>query len=289
MRAPGEVGDPPDDLRDPLDDLRDPPDDLRDPPDDLRDPLDRARDLLDGARRIVVLTGAGISAESGVPTFRGAAGLWRSFRPEELATPEAFARNPRLGWEWYAWRRALLARCEPNAGHLAIARLAMREACDVVIVTQNVDGLHHRAAVQTGGAPDHRRAIPLELHGAIHRDRCAVCGVRTHGTEHVDVTDAATLPRCARCGGPVRPDVVWFGEALDPEVMEAAFDAARSADVCLVVGTSALVHPAAAVPEVTLRGGGVVVEVNLEPTPLTPLAAVSLRGAAGQILPALID
>lgn len=252
------------------------------------DPLGRARTLLHDAARVVVLTGAGISAESGVPTFRAAGGLWKSFQPEELATPEAFARDPRVVWEWYAWRRELVARCVPNEGHLALARLALRDDRDVLIVTQNVDGLHHRAAREAARTADHRRAIPLELHGAIHRDRCAVCGFKTAGAAEVDVSDASTLPRCAACGGALRPDVVWFGEALDPETIDEAFDAARAADLCLVVGTSALVHPAASIPAATLHAGGALVEVNLEPTPLTPLATVSLRGAAGEVLPALI-
>lgn len=236
---------------------------------------------------MVVLTGAGVSAESGVPTFRGAAGLWKRHRPEELATPEAFARDPRLVWEWYAWRRSIVAGCAPNEAHRALARLALGGGPATTLVTQNVDGLHHRAAREAAGHTDPSPALPLELHGAVHRDRCSRCGTRTPGLAEVDVGSEASLPRCA-CGGLLRPDVVWFGEALDPEVLSAAFDAARRADLCLVVGTSAVVHPAASVPEVTRSNGGVVVEVNVEATPLTPAARVSLRGPAAKLVPALI-
>ncbi len=250
--------------------------------------LARARGLVRDASRIVVLTGAGISAESGVPTFRGPGGLWKSHRPEELATPEAFARDPCLVWEWYAWRRALVAGCAPNPAHLALARLALSDTAVTTLVTQNVDSLHHRAATEAAGTADPSPAYPIAVHGAIHRDRCSACSEVTDGVAEVDVASVETLPRCETCGGLLRPDVVWFGETLDPEVIGAAFDAAEEADLCLVVGTSALVHPAASVPEVTLRNGGSVVEVNLEPTPLTGRVDVSLVGAAGTLVPALL-
>jgi NAD-dependent deacetylase len=257
----------------------------------LRDALRQGRALLESAERIVVLTGAGVSAESGVPTFRGPGGLWKSRRPEQLATPEAFARDPRAVWEWYAWRRSVVADCAPNAAHLALARLGLRHA-DALIVTQNVDGLHHRAADAAAAeatAPlDPDRAYPLEVHGALHRDRCTRCGRRTPGGR-VDATEDATLPRCGPCGGLLRPDVVWFGESLDPHVLARAFEAAARADVCLVVGTSAVVYPAAAVPEATLAAGGTVVEVNPQITPLSARAAVSVREAAAAVVPRLID
>jgi NAD-dependent deacetylase len=250
--------------------------------------LNEARTLLGSAVRIVVLTGAGVSAESGVPTFRGPGGLWKSRRPEELATPEAFARDPRLVWEWYAWRRSVVGECVPNAGHLALARLALARS-GTLLVTQNVDGLHHRAATTAAGGSDPTPAYPLELHGAIHRDRCSDCGRRTPGLKRVDTTSEDRLPRCERCGGSLRPDVVWFGEALDPEVLAAAFDAAARAEVCLVVGTSAVVYPAAAVPEATLARGGTVIEINPDTTPLSPRATVSIRGKAAEVLPDLLD
>lgn len=241
------------------------------------------------AERIVVLTGAGVSAESGVPTFRGPDGLWKTHRPEELATPEAFARDPRLVWEWYGWRRSLVAGCDPNPAHTALARLALGPSRDVVLVTQNVDGLHHRAAraVASASAGDPSRAFPIEVHGAIHRDRCTRCGRRSDGGV-VDATSVDTLPRCGACEALLRPDVVWFGEALDADVIGAAFAAAEAADLCLVVGTSALVHPAASLPLATLRAGGRVVEVNLDPTPLSARAAASVRGEAGKLVPDLL-
>ena len=197
--------------------------------------LERARSLLERAERIVVLTGAGVSAESGVPTFRGAGGLWKSHRPEDLATPEAFARDPRLVWEWYAWRRGLVARCAPNAAHLALACLALRRP-GALLVTQNVDGLHEAAG---------SRAV--ELHGSIWRLRCAGCGA-------VAPDRAVPLkplpPRCA-CGGLKRPDVVWFGESLPEAELGRALDAARSCDLMIVAGTSGIVHPAASLAGAT--------------------------------------
>jgi NAD-dependent deacetylase len=252
--------------------------------------LETARRYLADAERIVVLTGAGVSAESGVPTFRGAGGLWKTFRAEQLATPEAFARDPRLVWEWYAWRRALVAACEPNAAHFALARLAIGRA-GTTLVTQNVDGLHARAAREVAeemACPgDAARAMPLELHGNLFATRCVECGADA-GEVSVDAASLETLSRCAACAGLLRPGVVWFGEPLDPEVLGAATDAARGADVALVVGTSALVHPAASLAVHTLTRGGVVIEVNPDATPLSAGALV-LRGPAGTIVPALVD
>jgi NAD-dependent deacetylase len=263
--------------------------------------LEHARALLQGAQRIVVLTGAGVSAESGVPTFRGPGGLWKSRRPEELATPEAFLRDPRTVWEWYAWRRGIVAACRPNGAHLALAALALRHP-STVIVTQNVDGLHHRAAdavvvdemaahENPGRHPapcDASRAHPLEIHGALHRDRCSRCARRSPPLARVDTTSVETLPRCTACRGLLRPDVVWFGESLDADVLERSFEAARWADLCLVVGTSSVVYPAAAVPQLAHAHGAVVIEVNPEATPLSEDATVCLRGAAGEIVPSLV-
>lgn len=249
--------------------------------------LTEARRLVQDADSIVVLTGAGVSAESGVPTFRGQDGLWKQHRPEELATPEAFARDPRLVWEWYGWRRELISGCRTNPGHRALARLALVRS-GVTLVTQNVDGLHEVAAREEGGA-DAGVAVPLELHGCLFRVRCTRCAEEYWDRTPVDASSRDSLPSCRDCGGLLRPAVVWFGEALPAQVLSASFDAARGADVCLVVGTSAVVHPAASVPMATLQAGGRVVEVNPEPTPLSSRAAVSLRGPAGQILPDLIE
>lgn len=250
--------------------------------------MDEARRLLEGAERVAFLTGAGISAESGVPTFRGDGGLWKTHRAEDLATPQAFQRDPRLVWEWYAWRRAVVAACAPNPGHLAMARFALARAGGARIVTQNVDGLHEVAAVQAAAGGDPALALPIELHGSLFRDLCSGCGALHERPGPVDATSSATLPRCGLCGSLLRPDVVWFGEHLDVELLTEAFDVARRAGVCVVVGTSALVYPAASVPVATLRAGGVVVEVGTEDTPLSSHAAVVLRGSAAVLLPRLL-
>ena len=231
------------------------------------------------AERVVVLTGAGISAESGVPTFRGAEGLWRSFRAEELATPEAFERDPRLVWEWYNSRRERVARCAPNAAHLAVARFAL-ERPSVRIITQNVDELHTDAARAVADEADPARAMPLELHGSIFRDRCSMCAYQRSNREPVDATSLASLPRCEQCGALLRPDVVWFGERLGPGVLEEAFEWAGRADLCIVIGTSGVVEPAASIASTTRATGGYVIEINPEETPLTRVATVSIRGTA---------
>jgi NAD-dependent deacetylase len=229
--------------------------------------------LLSQARRVAVLTGAGVSAESGVPTFRGADGLWRTHRAEDLATPEAFARDPWLVWEWYDWRRGLIAQCRPNPAHAAIAGLE-RTASDVLLITQNVDGLHRAAGS--------RRLV--ELHGSLWRVRCVSEGVVT---ENLAVPLRPLPPRCS-CGALLRPDVVWFGEPLRAAAIRRASEAAASCDLMLVVGTSALVQPAASLPMIAKAHGAYVVEVNPEPTPLTSLADESHHGKAGEILPDLL-
>ncbi len=226
------------------------------------------------ARRVVALTGAGISAESGVPTFRDAqTGLWARFKPEELATPEAFRRNPKLVWEWYAWRRQLVAQVEPNAGHRALVELEHRVP-EFTLVTQNVDGLHQRA-----GSRD-----VIELHGNIARTKCF--DEDTLVDEWVDTGEIP--PRCPRCGGWLRPDVVWFNEMLPERAIERAIAASRVCDVFLSIGTSALVHPAASLPFEALEQGATVIEINPEETPLTGHAHFRLAGPAGMILPALL-
>ena len=247
-----------------------------------------ARALIAAAETVVVLTGAGVSAESGVPTFRGADGLWNSFRAEELATPEAFERDPRLVWEWYSWRRQKVAGCAPNAAHLALARFAL-ERGRVRIVTQNVDGLHADAARVVAGGDDPTPALPLELHGSLFRDRCSMCAFHQDNRAGVDHTSLATLPRCEHCGALLRPDVVWFGERLPPGAMEEAHEWASRADVCLIIGTSGLVHPAAGLGDATRDRGGAVIELNLDETPLSRTARVVLRGRAAAITPALLD
>jgi NAD-dependent deacetylase len=225
------------------------------------------------ARRVVALTGAGISAESGVPTFRGPGGLWGQYRPEDLATPEAFERDPRLVWEWYAFRREMIAPLQPNPAHHALVALEKRSP-EFLLATQNVDGLHSAAG----------SARVVELHGTIWRLRCTSCDQER---DDRTVPLAEVPPRCD-CGALLRPGVVWFGEALPEEAVTTAFEAAKAADVVLVVGTSSLVYPAAALPQVARAAGAFVVEVNPEATPLTPLADVSLRGPAAALVPALV-
>lgn len=231
-------------------------------------------DALRRAERVVAFTGAGISQESGVPTFRDAqSGLWARFSPEELATPEAFRRNPKLVWEWYAYRRGLVAQAEPNPGHRALVDLA-RCVPEFALVTQNVDGLHQRA-----GSRD-----VIELHGNITATKCFEEGVIVEDYAE----GGAVPPRCPRCGGLLRPGVVWFHEALPAEALERALDRARRADVFLSIGTSTVVYPAAELPFVAREHGAFVVEVNPQRTPLTAKAHCSLRGPSGSILPAIV-
>lgn len=246
----------------------------------------RAAALLAGAERVLVLTGAGMSAESGVPTFRGAGGLWKSFRAEDLATPAAFARDPRLVWEWYGWRRSVVAECEPNAAHIALAGWCASRP-GFAIVTQNVDDLHERGA-DAAGVHEDDADEPLHLHGSIFRARCTACGIEDEHRDEVDASSLASLPRCGSCGGLLRPAVVWFGESLDPDTLEEAMSLAAEADACLVIGTSGVVQPAASLAGVTRDAGGVVIELNPEVTPLSSIADVALRGSAAEILPALL-
>ncbi len=234
----------------------------------------RLLDALRVARRMAVLTGAGVSAESGIPTFRDAqTGLWARFRPEELATPEAFARDPRLVWEWYEWRRGLVALAQPNPAHHALARMQSLVP-GFTLITQNVDGLHTRA-----GSAD-----VVELHGNIHRSKCFTDGLPVAEWAPTD----SPPPRCPRCRGPLRPDVVWFGEPLPAEALARAEAAARHCDAFLAVGTSAAVYPAAQLPITALAAGACVIEVNRDPTPLSAVATFSLPGRAGEILPQLV-
>ncbi len=230
--------------------------------------------LLRGSPRIAVLTGAGISAESEIPTFRGKDGLWREFRAEELATPQAFARDPALVWEWYDWRRGIIGSKEPHAGHRVLARWE-KHFPHFVLITQNVDGLHRRAGSQN----------VLELHGNIWEVRCTGEGKVFN---NFDAPLKSIPPHCASCGALLRPNVVWFGEALPAETLEEAYAASASCDLMFVIGTSAFVQPAASLPLLAVERGAPLVEVNPEPTPLSESADLVFRGKAGDILP-LID
>jgi NAD-dependent deacetylase len=235
--------------------------------------VDAVRALVARAQSIAVLTGAGISAESGVPTFRGPGGLWRDFRPEDLATPEAFRRDPRLVWEWYDWRRQKIAPAKPNLGHYALVTLEKR-APDFALITQNVDGLHVLAG---------SRHV-LEIHGSLWRTRCSVCREVREDRR----APLAELPPLCFCEGLLRPDVVWFGEPLPLDLTRRAYRAIEDCDLMLVVGTSGLVQPAASMALMALERGVPVVEINADPTPLTERATHVLQGKAGEILPRLV-
>ena len=220
-----------------------------------------------------VLTGAGISAESGVPTFRGAGGLWRDYKPEDLATPEAFARDPRLVWEWYNWRREIIGRAVPNAAHTALVELERRKR-EFTLITQNVDGLHDRAG----------SGRMLKLHGDIWRLRCTECGSNWPDRR---VPLPKMPPHCG-CGALARPGVVWFGEPLPEGIMAEAEHAVASAGVFLVIGTSAVVYPAAGLVPYAVRAGAKVIEINLEETGYSDTVQCSLHGRAGDLVPRLI-
>ena len=233
-----------------------------------------ARARLASARAITILTGAGISADSGVPTFRGADGLWRNFRAEELATPEAFERDPRLVWEWYSWRRELIATKQPNDAHRAIASLESRVK-DFWLITQNVDGLHRAA----------RSTKLSEIHGNIWMVRCTACGAVTEN----HLVPLPLLPHCGRCGGLLRPHIVWFGESLHEEDLARCANQLQGCDVLLVIGTSGVVYPAAGFASIAKEAGACVIEVNLDPTPQSDLVDIALRGRAKELVPLLLQ
>ncbi len=237
--------------------------------------LDDARRRLERARRVAVLTGAGISAESGLPTFRDPQGLWQRFRPEELATPQAYAHDPERVWAWYASRYRAACAARPSRAHELLVELEREKGEGFLLVTQNVDGLHARAGS--------RRVV--ELHGSLHRARCERCAERFP----LPPPEAFTPPPyCPRCGGRARPDVVWFGELLPAEAYLQAEEAFRHAEVALVVGTSAVVEPAASLGRLARACGAYLVEVNPQQTPLSALAHLSLRCGATEGLQALL-
>lgn len=243
-------------------------------------PFAELKDAILTAQRLVVLTGAGVSAESGVPTFRDAlTGLWEKFDPMELATAEAFERNPALVWGWYEWRRQLLLKVKPNPAHLALARLA-QQVPNLTLITQNVDDLHERAGSQQ----------VLHLHGSMFAPRCFTCSASYSFTEPPTLTKEEKVepPNCASCGGLIRPGVVWFGENLPQEAMNQAFAAAEASDVFLSVGTSGLVYPAAGLPEVAAQQGAKVIHINPQPQTLSYLNETQLLGKAGELLPLLV-
>lgn len=221
---------------------------------------------------VAILTGAGVSAESGMPTFRGEDGWWRNYRAEELATPDAFARDPKLVWEWYDMRRKIIHDTKPNPAHKTIAEME-KYFDNFNLITQNVDGLHNRAGSKS----------IIELHGNLWRVKCIE---EDKKFEFLEVPLSKIPPKCD-CGALIRPDVVWFGEMLPQDQLEAAFEAAQKCEVMFVVGTSAVVQPAASIPILAKQSDATVIEVNLEPTPLTALVDYSFTGKAGEVLPNL--
>lgn len=228
---------------------------------------------LQQAQKVAVLTGAGISAESGVPTFRGEDGLWNKFRPEELANFNAFQKNPKLVWEWYNYRRKLIHEVKPNPGHYALAEMEQMFP-HFTLITQNVDNLHRVAGSQ----------IILELHGNIMRNRCVDCN-KIYQEVKIDFNQQ--MPVC-RCGGQLRPDVVWFGEMLPEDALLCAFQAAQECDIFFSIGTSAVVQPAASLPIEARERGAYVVEINIEPTAISRYVDESIIGKSGEILPLLV-
>jgi len=226
------------------------------------------------AKSVTVLTGAGVSADSGVPTFRGAEGLWKNFRPEELASPDAFERDPKLVWEWYNWRRQLLATKNPNAGHEALVELEQRIE-HFWLITQNVDGLHARAG---------SRKLS-EIHGNIWKVRCTACG-KVDDNRDVPIE---ILPTCRSCFGLLRPHIVWFGESLDPDVLRNSYTALKTCEVLLIIGTSGVVYPAASFGPVAKEHGAFVAELNLDPTPNSDLVDMAVQGRAKDLVPQLLS
>lgn len=235
--------------------------------------MEDIRTLLKNARSVAALTGAGVSAESGVPTFRGPHGLWKEYRAEDLATPEAFARDPQLVWEWYDWRRGLIAGVKPNAGHHALAELE-RRVPNFTLITQNVDDLHDDAGSRN----------VVKVHGSIWNMRCTGCA-----RERVDrTTPLRQIPPLCTCGSLLRPGVVWFGESLPPDVWLKAQRAAEEAELFLVIGTSAIVYPAAGLAGIAKQAGAKVIEINIVETPITHRIDAFLKGPSAELLPQLM-
>lgn len=243
-------------------------------------PLDLIQ-ILNNAYFITVLTGAGVSAESGVPTFREAqTGLWARFSPEELATPQAFRENPRLVWDWYKWRREIISKANPNPGHFALVDLETRireNGGQWSLITQNVDGMHHRAGSNN----------ITELHGNIFREKCFECNKPSTMALSDETTQG--FQHCSYCDGLLRPDVVWFGESVPETAMKRAWHDAENCDIFFSIGTSALVQPAASLSMIAKRNDALLVEINMDNTPLTPIVDYQLQGPAGLVLQVIIE
>ena len=230
-----------------------------------------AREVVENANNIAVLTGAGISAESGIPTFRGDEGLWKEYRPEDIATPQAFAKDPKFVWEWYDLRRQTIEKAEPNPGHYALVELENKKD-SFTLITQNIDCLHAKAGSKK----------IIELHGNIWQKRCTKCSYIYFNYE---VPLSKIPPHCERCGEMVRPNVVWFGEIIPMSVIDSSIMAIENCDVMLIIGTSGIVEPAASMGLMAKKSGKKVIEINLDMTPSSGLYDFSLRGKSGEILP----
>jgi len=236
--------------------------------------INELKEIITSSKRITVLTGAGISAESGVPTFRGSGGIWRNYQVTDVATPQAFARDPELVWEFYNWRRDLISKVTFNLGHEALVKLE-KHVNDFTLITQNVDGLHREAGS--------RRL--LEIHGNLWEVKCTQCDLVTMDRSQ----NMGTLPKCSKCGGLLRPHVVWFGESLDPDIIRKAIEASQNCECMLIVGTSGVVQPAASLAYQAKAEGAVVAEINIEQTPQSGHMDFVLTGPAGKILPMLVQ
>ncbi|MCX7995048.1 MAG: NAD-dependent deacylase [candidate division WOR-3 bacterium] len=234
--------------------------------------IENAIKILKNAKSLFVLTGAGISAESGIPTFRGKDGLWKNYSATDLATPEAFNRNPELVWEWYRWRQDIISKAEPNPAHYALVDLENHFE-KFLLLTQNVDNLHQRAGSKN----------VLELHGNIFRTRCLKCG----RIDKIENARIEKMPYC-NCGGLLRPDVVWFGEAIPQDVWQESMKFLSNAAVAIIRGTSGVVWPAAGIPEIAKNYGVKTIEINIEPTLITSLVDVSIISPAGKVLPEIV-
>jgi NAD-dependent deacetylase len=237
--------------------------------------ITKAVEILKSTKSLFVLTGAGVSAESGVPTFRGAQGLWKNYSATELATPQAFKKNPGLVWEWYQWRQNLISNVKPNPAHYALVEFE-KIIPHFLLLTQNVDDLHQRAGSKN----------VLELHGNIFRTRCLECNKITV-YKAPEKTSNKILPRCS-CQGFLRPDVVWFGESIPHTIWQQSLDFLKDADTALICGTSGVVWPAAAIPEIARQSNIRTIEINLEPTPVSSIVDLSIKGKAGEVLPKIV-
>lgn len=236
--------------------------------------ITRVKEIIATSKRIVALTGAGISAESGVPTFRGSGGIWRNYQITDVATPQAFARDPELVWEFYNWRRDLISKVTFNSGHEALVSLE-KQTNEFTLITQNVDGLHREAGSKK----------LLEMHGNLWEVKCAECGEVTLDRS----PNMGKLPKCSKCRGLLRPNVVWFGESLDPDIMHKVVKASKNCDLMLIVGTSGSVQPAASLAYQAQAEGALVVEINIEQTPQSGRMDFVLHGPAGKLLPMLVE